>query len=224
MRSLLSALALVCLTTPALAHFKLNAPLSSTVQATNGDPQKTAPCGGGTATTDVTNYLPGQTITIDVDETIDHPGHYRVALAQSEALLPAPPPVTAGATACGSAPIDAAPVMPILADGLFVNLTAAQGADTAQITLPAGMTCENCVMQVIEFMSDHAAPCFYYHCAKVNISNAIPVDGAPASNEDAGTTGPGNNNPTTTGGCSTGGGAGLLVGFALLGLVIKRRR
>jgi uncharacterized protein (TIGR03382 family) len=223
MRSLLVASALVCLTTPALAHFKLNQPLSSTVQAANGDPQKTAPCGGGTATTDVTNYTPGQTITIEVDETIDHPGHYRVAIAQDEASLPAPPPVTVGATACGSVPIQATPTMPILADGLFVDLTAPQAAATAQIQLPAGMTCENCVMQVIEFMSDHAAPCFYYHCAKVNISNAPVVDGAPASNDDAGTTGPGNN-PTTTGGCSTGGGAGLLVGFALLGLVIKRRR
>jgi len=226
MRSLLLASALVSvgLTSTALAHFRLNEPASSGVQdATLGDPQKTAPCGGGAATNAVTNYMPGQMITITVDETVNHPGHYRVALAQDEASLPAPPPVTAGATACGSAPIAATPTMPLLADGLFVNLTQADPAASVQVQLPAGMTCENCVLQVLEFMSDHAAPCFYYHCARVNIS-ANAVDGSPpATGDDAGTTGPGNN-PTTSGGCSTGGGAGLLVGFALLGLVIKRRR
>jgi hypothetical protein len=105
---------------------------------------------------------------------------------------------------------------------LFVNLTQTDPAASVQIQLPAGMTCENCVLQVLEFMSDHAAPCFYYHCAKVNIS-ANAVDGPPpATGPDAP---PGTNpNPSTSGGCSTGGGAGLFVGFALLGLVTKRRR
>jgi hypothetical protein len=66
-------------------------------------------------------------------------------------------------------PIAATPTMPILADGLFTTLTAAQGEAVQQIQLPAGYECTNCVVQVLEFMSNHAAPCFYYHCAAVTI-------------------------------------------------------
>jgi hypothetical protein len=31
------------------------------------------------------------------------------------------------------------------------------------------VTCERCTLQVLEFMSNHPLPCFYYHCADVAI-------------------------------------------------------
>lgn len=226
----IAPLALAAMTSSALAHFHLDQPTSTIAQAANGDPQKAGPCGGvGTATNAVTNYTPGQMIDITVDETVNHPGHYRVALAPTEADLPAPPPVTAGGgKACGSAPIDANPVMPILADGLFVALTQTDPAATTKVKLPDGMSCPNCVLQVIEFMSDHDAPCFYYHCAKVNIVAGAP-DAGPPTGGGGGTpdasTGNGNTGGgETSGGCSTSSGAGLGLGLALLGLVIRRRR
>jgi hypothetical protein len=58
-------------------------------------------------------------MTVTITETIAHPGHYRVAIAQDEAGLPAEPIVTAGTTQCGSAPIDPNPSLPVLADGVF---------------------------------------------------------------------------------------------------------
>jgi uncharacterized protein (TIGR03382 family) len=207
----------------ASAHFKLTDPAANLVQTEpNGDPQKTAPCGGvGTATNAVTNYASGGMMTLTVDETIDHPGHYRVAIAQTEAMLPPPPTPAAN---CASAPIATNPTLPILADGLFATLTGAQGPATAQVQLPAGFECQNCVVQVIEFMSNPGASCFYYHCANVNITaNAPQPDAGMVTDPDAGTggSGSGSGNPEISGGCSTGNATGLL---ALLGLVGLRRR
>jgi MYXO-CTERM domain-containing protein len=210
------------------AHFKLNEPAATLAQSEpNGDPQKTAPCGGaGTPTNASTSYTPGGMLTLKVDETIDHPGHYRVAIAQTEAMLPAAPPVTAvGMDQCGSTVIAQNPTLPLLADGLFTALTAAQGEAMTQIQLPAGFECTDCVLQVIEFMSNHGAPCFYYHCAKVTISNSAPAPdaGMVGGTPDAGDmgSGSGSNNGEISGGCSTGNATGLL---ALLGLVGLRRR
>ncbi len=224
MRTVAFAIGLLAFPGLAAAHFKLIEPAATLEQSEpNGDPQKTPPCGGaGTATNAVTNYSPGGMMTLKLAETITHPGHYRVAIAQDEASLPPPPTVT-GAN-CGSAAIAQNPTMPILADGLFTAITPADGEQTTQIQLPAGFTCTNCVVQVIEFMSAHAEPCFYYHCARVNISADAPDAGMTAM-PDAGTDpGGGSNNPgggEISSGCSTGNATGLL---ALLGLVGLRRR
>lgn len=34
------------------------------------------------------------------------------------------------------------------------------------------MTCEHCTLQVLEYMSSHSAPCFYYHCADLAIQGS----------------------------------------------------
>jgi MYXO-CTERM domain-containing protein len=208
------------------AHFHLNEPAATLVQATNGDPQKVAPCGGaGTASNAVTTYTPGGMLTLKLAETISHPGHYRVAIAQDAASLPAAPPVTAvGADQCGSTVIAQNPMMPLLADGLFTAITPADGEQITQIQLPAGYECTNCVVQVIEFMSNHAAPCFYYHCATVTISNNAPAPDAGVNvtpDADTGSGSGSNMGGEISGGCSTGNATGLL---ALLGLVGLRRR
>lgn len=167
----------------ASAHFALRSPASWREQDFLGNPQKTGPCGDdGTAATTglVTAYAPGETITITLDETIHHPGHYRVALAvRDRSELPAPPPVTPGATDCGSAPIMSPAVFPVLADGELVHTTPFTGTQSFTVTLPSDVTCERCTLQVLEFMSDHAAPCFYYHCADIAIGAgpACTVDG-----------------------------------------------
>jgi MYXO-CTERM domain-containing protein len=225
----LTPIALAALTSTALAHFRLDAPAADR----SPDPQgKTSPCGNAApATNKVTNYSPGQMMPITLEETVNHPGHYRVSIAQSEAMLPPVPIVTPGGTPasdCGSVPIVTNPTLPILADGLFPDLAMGQGPKTVQIKLPDGMTCPNCVLQVVEFMSNHDAPCFYYHCAKVNIVAGAPDAGPPGP--DAGNNGgpdAGNGNTGgASGGCSTSSGAGLALALALglLGLVVRRRR
>src|SRR5688572_29262357 len=100
----------------AQAHFVLEAPPNWTSQDAQGNPQKQPPCGGGSETGVVTPFEPGATVTITIDETIFHPGHYRVALAvMDRSELPPAPEVTPGDSPCGSAAIQDPPVFPVLA-------------------------------------------------------------------------------------------------------------
>jgi hypothetical protein len=174
----------------------------------------------------VDTLMIGSQLAITIDEKITHPGHYRAELAQDLASLPADPPVTAGATACGSTVIETTPVLPMLADGQLVHTTSFGGKpQTFMVTLPS-TPCNNCVLQVVEFMSDHPlnpqGGCFYHHCAMVNI-----VDNAP----DAGVVGgadAGSNPQDAVGGCcSTGsslGGNGVAIFVVAAGLWMRRRR
>lgn len=215
------------------AHFALIDPKPYSEQDSSGSPQKSAPCGqadpGSTLmeTGDEATFTAGQMVTVTVDERIFHPGHYRVALAQDLASLPDDPVVTAGSgTPCGTAAVMDSPTLPVLADNLLVHTSPFSANQSVQVQLPAGMTCAHCMLQVVEFMSDHPlnnpGGCFYHHCAKVSIVGTAGVD-APQVIPDAPT-----GNPTTGGGgggggCAVGGGgAGGLV--ALLTLALRRRR
>jgi len=171
---LLAVALLVLLPHAASAHFVLRSPASWRIQDADGNPQKTGPCGDeGTAAPSgiVTAFAPGDTVTITIDETIFHPGHYRVALAVADrSELPDEPPVTPGETACGSVPIAMPPAFPVLADGALVHAAPFSGPRFIQVTLPANVTCTHCTLQVLEFMSAHPAPCFYHHCADISIA------------------------------------------------------
>src|SRR5258706_3064587 len=95
------ALAIIGLFAPRIAeaHFRLIAPPNWMNQsAVDGSPQKVGPCGNEapqTPTNMVTPFRPGQTITVQFMQTVQHPGHYRVALATTaQSQLPAEPTVT----------------------------------------------------------------------------------------------------------------------------------
>ena len=176
-----SAAAGLCVASPARAHFILQSPGSWAAQASLGDPQKSAPCGQadpGTPAVEtgvITYYASGQTVTVTINETVPHPGHYRAVLSTTgQAGLPPDPPVTAGSTPCGSAEIQSPPVFPVLADGELVHTAAFSAPQSFTFKLPSDVTCtDNCVLQVAEFMSDHGlnnpGGCFYHHCANIRI-------------------------------------------------------
>lgn len=171
------------------AHFILVSPAANQQQDALGDPQKVPPCGdNGSAvpTGEVTVLQAGSTVTIAIDETVYHPGHYRVAIAQTPGELPAEPPVTEGTTDCGSVPIMDPAVMPVLADGLFLHDQAFGGVmQTIDVQLPADFTCENCTLQVMQWMAEHGAPCFYYHCAQVTIEGAGATETDPSAGDSS---------------------------------------
>jgi uncharacterized protein (TIGR03382 family) len=244
------SIVLVCLVaaSPAYAHFNLVEPANWTTQNADGDPQKLAPCGneGTPAPTDngtVQEYKAGSVVNISINETIPHPGHYRVSLAADRASLPPDPAADVVSTGpgnkeCTSLAINPNPTLPLLADGLLVKTTGTTGPRTMQVTLPAGMTCDHCVLQVVEFMSNHPASCFYHHCANIKISTNGPVGGGGTDagpvgggGVDAGPVGGGGNDAGVDGGAS-GGGCSVagkdVTGVALLamtvGLVLARRR
>jgi hypothetical protein len=117
-------------TAPVMAadHFKLLEPASRLVEDQRGDPQKLGPCGGtsanaGTPTGTVSQAVGGSKLHIKVQETIYHPGFYRVSLAvKSVDELPADPVAVTRETEKGPWSISGAmqsnPQMPVLADGV----------------------------------------------------------------------------------------------------------
>src|SRR5258706_12117364 len=125
-------LALGLITVPGLsqAHFRLLAPASWIVENQLGDPQKAAPCGGtntdfGKPTYAVSDVRGGSQLHIKVQETVYHPGHYRVALAvNSPTSLPLDPKAQTMTNDKGTVMSVSGDIMtpvspPVLADGLF---------------------------------------------------------------------------------------------------------
>lgn len=179
---------------PASAHFILETPAASLEQNVIGDPQKLGPCGGtsqdaGTPTGAVTELTGGSTLHLKLREAVYHPGHYRVALARTVTELPDDPETVTREGPNGpislSATIAVDPVPPVLADGLFQHTEPpAQGTFwEANLRVP-NVDCENCVVQVIQWMAEHGynpdGGYTYHHCATVSITRDpdLATDGA----------------------------------------------
>jgi len=175
------------------AHFRLEAPASWMIQnQTDGTPEKMPPCGNElpqSPSNIVTPFRPGETIKIRLTEVVTHPGWYRVALAlNSQNELPADPkPIPSATDPCSRVDYETTPTFPVLADHVLYHTSAFSGPQTISVTLP-NVTCTNCWLQVIEFMSSHPndppAHCIYHHCANISIQGQ-PVDGG-SSTKDAG--------------------------------------
>lgn len=181
------------------AHFKLIEPASWIVEDQRGDPQKTGPCGGsntnwGTPTYAVTKATGGQKLHVKIQETIYHPGFYRFALGiNGMHELPADPVAQTrkneergGIDWSVSGTIADPPVPPVLADGLNLHRERpAQGtqlpAFETDLTLP-NVSCKKCVLQVVQFMEEHAynnpGGYSYHHCAHLQITadKSKPLD------------------------------------------------
>ncbi len=175
------------------AHFTLMAPASWLVENRLGDPQKAGPCGGtsadaGTPSNAIGKVQGGQTLHVKVQETVFHPGHYRIALAvNSRTELPPDPEVTTRDTDRGpwsvSAKIQNPVQPPVIVDGLWAHTerdAIAQPFET-DITIP-NINCEKCTLQIVQFMAEHGrnrdGDFTYHHCADLNITAdpSKPVD------------------------------------------------
>jgi hypothetical protein len=175
------------------AHFKLIQPASWLIEDDRGDPQKSGPCGGsntdyGKPSYIVTQVVGGSGLHVKVQETIYHPGHYRVALAvNSPAELPLDPKATTIDTEKGprsvSADIQNPVQVPVLADGLFVHTAKVDAPFATDVVLP-NITCKRCILQVIQFMEQHGVnnPGMFthHHCAALQITadSRKPIDDA----------------------------------------------
>src|SRR6476660_5387319 len=194
MKGLMAASALA-LFLPAFveAHFTLIEPASWLVENRLGDPQKAGPCGGtsadaGMPSNAIGKVQGGQMLHVKVQETVFHPGHYRIALAvNSRAELPPDPEVTTRDTDRGpvsvSAKIQNPAQPPVIVDGLWAHTdrgAIAQPFET-DITLP-NITCEKCTLQIVQFMAEHGRNAdgdfTYHHCADLNITAdpSKPID------------------------------------------------
>lgn len=182
------------LLTPGLAsaHTTLLDPAPRTLS------NKTGPCGAeGSVRGDViTVFQPGETITVVWDETVDHPGHYRIAFDDSgDDDFPDP-----------FSPEDDFPS--VLVDQIPDRTGG--GMYSQKVTLP-DVECEDCTLQLIQIMTTQVPyDSFYFQCADI----ALRADGVGGGVE-----------PTDDGGCATGGTQALawpLIALLLVGL--RRRR
>jgi len=220
--AVVAAGAIVLASGEAKAHFLLQTPANWAQQDGEGNPQKSAPCGqadpqvAAVPTGAVRSFRPGQTITINIDEAVFHPGHYRATLSTNGFDGLPPDPETTVAGTCMGLAIQDPPVFPVLRDGVLPHTDPFPGPQSFEVTLPGDVTCANCTLQILEFMqADVGASgnCFYHHCANISIA-------APGTDAGEGGTGDG-------GGCSCAI-AESRTSFAplltLLGLAVVRRR
>lgn len=184
-------LVLVLLSGTASAHVTLTSPAPRTSE------NKAGPCGaaGSKRGTTVATFAPGDTITVEWDETIDHPGHYRIGFdndGDDVFVNPNNPNDNFSFTLMDQIPDKVG------------------GHYTQKITLPM-TTCTTCTLQLMQIMTTQVPyNSFYYQCADIAIAGG-----------GGGQTGGGGGGDD--GGCSTssGSGAGALV--ALAGLLARRR-
>jgi hypothetical protein len=127
-----------------------------------------------------------------VQETVYHPGHYRVALAvNSRAELPEDPSAATVDSERGprsvSPPIATPPKLPVLADGLFVHTAKPTDPFETDVQLP-NISCPKCTLQITQFMAEHGVNkdggFYYHHCADLQITadTSKPMDkGWPAA-------------------------------------------
>jgi len=174
------------------AHFRLLSPTSWLIENQLGDPQKGAPCGGtntdfGKPTFAVTQVKGGSLLHVKVQETVYHPGHYRVALAvNSPTELPPDPKAQTmtndkGAIMSVSAEIMDPVSAPVIVDGIFRHDAKTDQPFETDITVP-NINCKSCTLQVIQFMEQHPVnnpgQFTYHHCATLRITAdpSKPID------------------------------------------------
>src|SRR5664279_2081580 len=209
-------LTLASLASGAWAHISLDAPPSryfdpsTQVSLQDSAHLKNAPCGavGSTRATDpalITTFQPGQTITVHWHETVAHPGFFRIAFSADGTTFPA----------ASVTPQTVAP--PLLVDG--IAKISGQTSYTYDVTLP-NVTCDQCAIQVLQFMSDHYAAMdnsyFYYQCADLILAASEGGSGGAAGNGGA----KGGGGVTSSGGSTndaSGGGKGGAAGNGATG-------
>jgi hypothetical protein len=166
-----------------------SAHIAMTVPAVRTADQKTGPCGaaGSTRGTNVTTFAPGETIMVEWDETVDHPGHYRIAFDDDGNDFQNPNNPDDNFPGTMQEPI----------------VDKVGGHYTQQITLPT-TPCDNCTLQLIQVMTTSVPyNSFYFQCADIRIEGDI-VDPEPPKGDLGG---------CSTG---SGAGSGLLLVIAAL--------
>ena len=178
---------------PAQAHIAMSSPRPRSAA------QKAGPCGaaGSARSANITTYQPGETITVTWTETVDHPGHFRIAFDDdgTDGLLDP------------RQPTDNYPFT--LVDRIADKVG---GMYSQQVTLPT-TPCANCTLQLMQVMQVNAPyNSFYWQCADIVIAGDGGGDGTDPGDVDGG---------CSTAGASTGSGALLLIVAAVIG---RRRR
>lgn len=180
------AVTLALLAGTAHAHLDLLTPTPRTKSLKQG------PCGAGPGDPrgpTVATFKPGEKIMLTWNEYVDHPGHFRVAFDDDGQDIFVDPE--------GFDDVSGGPG--VLLDGIADK----NGGDYAiEVTLP-NIECDNCVLQVIQVMSDKPpygdGNDMYYQCADIALEGEVALtdSGEPGTTTAATTSG--EPDPTATG-------------------------
>jgi MYXO-CTERM domain-containing protein len=212
--------ALAALPRLAVAHVQLTSPLQREVD------QKVGPCGvaGSVRSASVCEYRPGATITVAWDETIEHPGHFRISFDEDGDDDFVDPE--------GYDDLDSAES--VLVDGIADrDVFGSDPGYTQEVTLP-DVECDSCTLQLIQVMTDKPpygdGNDIYYQCADLILSASAPedpADGCAATGEDGPDGTPTDGDSTAESGCATSAGAGgplaALIPLLVAALALRRR-
>ncbi|MEM6954201.1 MAG: SCE4755 family polysaccharide monooxygenase-like protein [Myxococcota bacterium] len=152
---------------------------------------KDGPCGlaGGEAEAITARYAPGETIELRIDEYVDHPSHYRVALDMSgtDANLDDPICLDNCDDSRQDAPTFEEPDH-VMVLGIFED--EASEEQVLRVTLP-NAECEHCVLQVMQIMYDKRPYTIggndnYYRCSDIAIEGELVPEDMGVSPLDAG--------------------------------------
>jgi hypothetical protein len=211
------------------AHINLKYPMRRA-----GGNLKLESCGGAAKGASPTVLEPGATITVTWDETIQHPGHYRIAFDTDGEDFPS---LTGYDDIKTSVPFDLGNGAVVLVDDIMDKTGPIFGSTPyeQQVTLP-DVECETCTLQLIQVMIDKPpytanGDDIYHECADIALRRAggTPDAGAPppvdagAPMPMAGMVGPPPPSPMAgsvappTGGTMTAAGTGVTGGIGATG-------
>ncbi|MDX2021223.1 MAG: SCE4755 family polysaccharide monooxygenase-like protein [Deltaproteobacteria bacterium] len=201
------------------AHIKLTAP---TPRVANTDSIKTSPCGpAARSAARVSTFKPGEMVTVEWDETVPHPGYFRILFDDDGQNFAKPTPASFKLFhdyyngQRNNTTVDKLPKAMTgtvkegdtwtLADYWNQHPSGAMKSYSIKVTLP-NVTCNNCTLQVVQSMFENGRTydsAYYYHCAD------LILKGDGASNPDAGgMQTPDAGAPSGQGGAGGGGGSG----------------
>lgn len=208
-----SALTIFAVSTPVSAHLGLEDPPSRYGRTV----LKSGPCGmgDGERSDNVTTFAPGETITVQWDEYVNHPGHFRISFDEDGQDDFVDPPCLSECDN-GNMEIETYSNDAVLLDAIEDK---DGGIYQVDVTLP-NVQCDNCTLQVIQVMTDKppytlGGNDLYYQCADLVLEGDLAPDmgggadmgaadmGSDAGTLDMGTTGEDtgiteNNNPNNT--------------------------
>ena len=167
LKTILATLATFAWSHTTWAHARLK-PNSTLNPRTTSSGEKVGPCGATTPTTDPTKrttLAPGQKLVVSWEETINHPGSFRIAFSKD-----------------GLTGFDNNILLNNIPDN---NDTPVNYSDpttyhqfSATVTLPQEQ-CENCSIQLIQVMTDQGGKP-YFSCADIRISTTAPKPVSPS--------------------------------------------
>jgi uncharacterized protein (TIGR03382 family) len=207
--------ALVAAPALASAHIAMTFPLPRTTQ------QKQPHCGatGVPRSQNPNVFEPGATITVTWDETIGHPGHYRISFDLDGEDFTIPLGFD-----------DFSQTDNVLVDNIPDN--PGTGSYRQEITFP-DEECENCTLQLIQMMTDKPpygdGNDIYFLCADIALRRGGGTGPGPGAGPDAGTDPGVDDEPgvpgPAIGSCAAGpGGATIGSALLLLGVAALARR